>query len=203
MSSSWREDLFHQQRITRIQYTLSCLLQNTPAEKTELLRCVTRVAPDQPVHWCSLIGDYTVSQPVNTTLQCYLYFIRRIMKVTKPTVVTCNFKSFSNKSYRLSHMQVHTGEVPYTCNVCDKSFSRYFNLSKHIQTHTGELPYTCNVCDNSFSQSSSLARHMRTHTVLISISRIYHLKLHLLKVWFSVTGKQLKHVACSSAKNVH
>lgn len=54
-------------------------------------------------------------------------------------VITCNYngwgKQFSKTWNILDHFKVHTGERPYSCEMCGKAFSQKGNLSKHKKLH--------------------------------------------------------------------
>lgn len=79
---------------------------------------------------------------------------------------TCNVcnKKFAWSSILVTHMWIHTGEKSYTCNVCNRQFSKSSNLVTHMRIHTGEKPYTCNVCNEQFSHSSTLLTPTWIHT---------------------------------------
>ena len=79
---------------------------------------------------------------------------------------SCNIcgKSFSQSSPLSIHKRIHTNETAYSCNFCTKSFRSKSNLTKHERTHTGEKPFSCSYCGKCFSQSSILTKHKRIHT---------------------------------------
>ena len=53
------------------------------------------------------------------------------------------------------------GEKNHVCPVCQKRFAALSDLRKHLQVHTGERKFICDVCGGTFS--GHMQRHMRTH----------------------------------------
>ncbi|CAK7566060.1 MAG: zinc-finger protein [Sporothrix epigloea] len=71
---------------------------------------------------------------------------------------------FAQKSKIDRHMQVHTGNKPFTCDVCHQSFSANQALLQHKLIHEDSKPLSCDVCGKTFRQHSALTMHIRTHT---------------------------------------
>eukprot|EP00088_Acartia_fossae_P037596 TRINITY_DN387_c0_g1_i15.p1 TRINITY_DN387_c0_g1~~TRINITY_DN387_c0_g1_i15.p1 ORF type:complete len:218 (-),score=44.83 TRINITY_DN387_c0_g1_i15:139-792(-) len=58
-------------------------------------------------------------------------------------------------------MKVHTGEKPFSCNICNHRFSDSGNMKRHMVVHTGEKPFSCKICNKQYKTSGSLKRHLR------------------------------------------
>ena len=71
-------------------------------------------------------------------------------------------KAFSDNSNLAKHKQFHTGEKQYECDICKKVFALRNVLDKQI--HTSEKPQECEMCKKAMSSNRSLAKHKRIHT---------------------------------------
>ncbi|XP_073835667.1 uncharacterized protein [Musca autumnalis] len=100
------------------------------------------------------------------------------------------FKQLSNSSSFKYHMQLHSDETPYeceicgerfktrnahdghrathdpknTCELCGKVYRQPSSLRLHMLSHTGEKPFKCDICGKCLTQKSGYKKHMLTHT---------------------------------------
>ncbi|KAH9411781.1 hypothetical protein HK407_03g05310 [Ordospora pajunii] len=53
----------------------------------------------------------------------------------------------------------------FCCNVqgCGKTFTRAAKLNDHLNTHTNERPYRCDMCEKAYMRNSHLTIHKKSH----------------------------------------
>ncbi|XP_038158772.1 zinc finger and BTB domain-containing protein 22b [Cyprinodon tularosa] len=80
---------------------------------------------------------------------------------TKVFMCHCG-KTFTHKSMRDRHINMHLDLRPFHCPVCSKKFKMKHHLTEHMKTHTGLKPYDCLSCGKKFMWRDSFMRH-RSH----------------------------------------
>ncbi|XP_055850688.1 zinc finger protein 75A-like [Episyrphus balteatus] len=58
-------------------------------------------------------------------------------------------------------MLMHSDELPFKCDHCDKRFRRKKGLTVHLVSHSGAQPFICAFCEKPFSLRSNLKVHQR------------------------------------------
>ena len=64
----------------------------------------------------------------------------------------------------MKHQCIHSGDHPYSCEVCNKGFSNQSIVIRHKRLHSDELPYVCHVCNKAFSDKNSLKKRLQIHS---------------------------------------
>ncbi|GJQ80999.1 hypothetical protein Trydic_g23428 [Trypoxylus dichotomus] len=74
----------------------------------------------------------------------------------------CN-RTFNFRYYVSVHAYVHTGNLRYKCEQCDKYFPKSFFLKQHMNTHAIKQ-YACEECGKMFATMGLLQVHKITHS---------------------------------------
>eukprot|EP00094_Tigriopus_californicus_P002881 TCALIF_02778-PA protein Name:"Similar to Zfp26 Zinc finger protein 26 (Mus musculus)" AED:0.10 eAED:0.11 QI:493/0.33/0.28/0.71/0.5/0.28/7/0/1223 len=76
--------------------------------------------------------------------------------------IKCNVRLDGLDNFNL-HMNDHWSDDK-CCPVCGLLInSKRFNFKQHLKIHTGEKPFTCNICNRSFRQKAHMIKHITTH----------------------------------------
>ncbi|XP_059148438.1 zinc finger protein 506-like [Physella acuta] len=74
-------------------------------------------------------------------------------------------KSYTMRKCLKVHTRKHTGEFYYTCDKCDFTSNTNSSFAQHKKRqHPSTKPFKCDTCDYAAIGKSSLTRHLITHT---------------------------------------
>ena len=74
----------------------------------------------------------------------------------------CN-KCFVAAGSLKQHMEIHTGQFSYYCEICRRGFNNHTNFGIHKRTHEG-LRFNCQYCTKSFVKKQTYDYHQSIHT---------------------------------------
>jgi len=79
-------------------------------------------------------------------------------------------KGFVRERKLNDHMNQHTGETPYECQVCSMKFRSLVGFQRHEKTHipVAERRFQCQLCAEGFHMESELQKHAQNYHTLLS-----------------------------------
>ncbi|XP_057661584.1 zinc finger and BTB domain-containing protein 17-like isoform X32 [Diorhabda carinulata] len=89
---------------------------------------------------------------------------RHMNKHTTNKLFSCEIcsKSFTHSHTLNTHKLVqHTGAKRYRCEYCGKKFPFHTAYDYHLKLHTGEKPHGCLICEKKFISMGNLRLHMK------------------------------------------
>lgn len=73
-------------------------------------------------------------------------------------------KRFGTRNSQVCHERLHTGERPFTCEICLKAFVQQEGLRSHMKNHDKNLrTHVCKYCSQRFITLKNLIDHERRH----------------------------------------
>ena len=70
----------------------------------------------------------------------------------------CSYRA-SSLAVLKRHFQIHSGEKPFQCKLCNAQFARKTICLDHIRTHDDKFKLKCSLCDARFSSRELLINH--------------------------------------------
>ena len=142
--------------------------------------------------WRSLTTFVNRHSSVNIPLKKH-----NIVHIQRTATIVCKTcqKTFLSERNLKNHTQIHTGEKPFNCALCQTmSFRSASDLKSHMRVHTDDdhrWAFPCQQCGKKFTTKSSLKVHARLHggektyhceICPKSFNQIGHMRRHMEKV---------------------
>lgn len=71
--------------------------------------------------------------------------------------------AYRSKHQLTSHLNVHSDDRPFKCDVCSKTFRSRTAFKMHQDEHKGIKRFICKFCDRKFQCHANKLKHERRH----------------------------------------
>ncbi|XP_065087648.1 gastrula zinc finger protein XlCGF8.2DB-like [Ochlerotatus camptorhynchus] len=119
----------------------------------------TEVDPSEELRKIKLEIEGQEIEPENMDAMCN-DLLEDKSKTQKISCTECG--KMISKNNIMVHMAIHKqAKARFPCIHCDKDFTDLNNLRKHVNTHTRELIYPCDICGKIFDRTDTLGKHRK------------------------------------------
>ncbi|XP_077295950.1 uncharacterized protein LOC143918114 [Arctopsyche grandis] len=98
-----------------------------------------------------------------------------------PNQISPNSSKFFENSTLKVHMEYHSGEKSFKCEICLKVFRREDDLKEHMKYHIEEKPFKCDICSKCFVLNGALKLHMKRHIGIKPFQCVFCSRSYLIK----------------------